>query len=277
MILADLMRHWLLGILPLPAPVDKGDQEERAPEDEVGHRDHQEHLHPHHPLLLHPPDVLLDVAGGRGWALLRSVQVDHGCEETGNPHRLNILRREVFVQPSQLKHNYFSPVLGIIGCQQTNLLVQKNWKITFRIVPKCLPFKNVGLFWNCQARLFRNIFWESFASGWQRAFSHKTYFLDFQDISKMLKALQNSNNIKMPFGSNEKCIHIWIWNIVTNSNILPSLEATHSTAVDTIVWICVHIYRALLFPLIRGILYVSSIWERKTFRTSSVEICLNIT
>ena len=112
MIVCHLMRHWLLGILPLPAPVDKGDQEERAPEDEVGHRDHQEHLHPHHPLLLHPLDVLLDVAGGRGWALLRSVQVDHGCEETGNPHRLNILRREVFVQPSQLKHNYFFSGLG---------------------------------------------------------------------------------------------------------------------------------------------------------------------
>ena len=70
-LLCHLMRHWLLGILPLPAPVDKGDQEERAPEDEVGHRDHQEHLHPHHPLLLHPPDVLLDVTGGRGWALLK--------------------------------------------------------------------------------------------------------------------------------------------------------------------------------------------------------------
>ena len=31
------MRHRLLGILPLPAPVDKGDKEEGPPEDEVGH------------------------------------------------------------------------------------------------------------------------------------------------------------------------------------------------------------------------------------------------
>ena len=65
-----LVRHGLLGILPLPAPVDQGDQEEGAPEDEVGHRDHQEHLHPHHPLLLHPRDVLLDVAGRPNIAFL---------------------------------------------------------------------------------------------------------------------------------------------------------------------------------------------------------------
>ena len=58
------MRHRLLGVLPLPAPVDQGDEEERSPEDQVGHRDHQEHLHPRHPLLLHPSDVLLDVARG---------------------------------------------------------------------------------------------------------------------------------------------------------------------------------------------------------------------
>ena len=58
------MRHRLLGVLPLPAPVDQGDEEERSPEDQVGHRDHQEHLHSGHPLLLHPSDVLLDVARG---------------------------------------------------------------------------------------------------------------------------------------------------------------------------------------------------------------------
>ena len=58
------MRHRLLGVLPLPAPVDQGDEEERSPEDQVGHRDHQEHLHPRHSLLLHTSDVLLDVARG---------------------------------------------------------------------------------------------------------------------------------------------------------------------------------------------------------------------
>ena len=59
-----LVRHRLLGVLPLPAPVDQGDEEERSPEDQVGHRDHQEHLHPRHSLLLHTSDVLLDVARG---------------------------------------------------------------------------------------------------------------------------------------------------------------------------------------------------------------------
>ena len=86
------MRHRLLGVLPLPAPVDQGDEEERSPEDQVGHRDHQEHLHSGHPLLLHPSDVLLDVARGRHVAaLLVRVQVDHGREEAGNPHSLHIL------------------------------------------------------------------------------------------------------------------------------------------------------------------------------------------
>ena len=86
------MRHRLLGVLPLPAPVDQGDEEERSPEDQVGHRDHQEHLHPGHPLMLHPSDVLLDVARGRHVAaLLVRVQVDHGREEAGNPHSLHIL------------------------------------------------------------------------------------------------------------------------------------------------------------------------------------------
>ena len=44
----------LLGVHPLPVPVEERDQEERPPEDEVGHRDHEEHLHPGHSLPLHP-------------------------------------------------------------------------------------------------------------------------------------------------------------------------------------------------------------------------------
>ena len=90
-----LMRHGLLGILPLPAPVDESDKEEWAPEDEVGHSDDQKHLDPGHPLPLHSLDVLLDVAGGwhggllqggqgRGGAHLRDV--DHCREQTGNPY-----------------------------------------------------------------------------------------------------------------------------------------------------------------------------------------------
>ena len=57
-----LVRHRLLGVLPLPAPVDQGDQEERTPEYEVSHGDDQEHLHPSHSLNLHPLYVGLDVA-----------------------------------------------------------------------------------------------------------------------------------------------------------------------------------------------------------------------
>ena len=97
------MRHRLLGILPRPAPVDQGDQEEGAPEDEVGHRDHQEHLHPRHPLLLHPSDVLLDVAGGGDGALgVRGggVQVDHGGEEAGDPHLKKYLPDKGFKKQS---------------------------------------------------------------------------------------------------------------------------------------------------------------------------------
>ena len=51
------MSHRLLGVHPLPAPVEESDEEERPPEDEVGHGDDQEHLDPGHSLLLHPLDV----------------------------------------------------------------------------------------------------------------------------------------------------------------------------------------------------------------------------
>ena len=59
-----LMWHGLLSILPLPAPVDQGDHEERSPEHQVSHGDHQEHLHPAHPLLLHPGQVAHQLSGG---------------------------------------------------------------------------------------------------------------------------------------------------------------------------------------------------------------------
>ena len=52
-----LMSHGLLSVNPLPAPVEESDQEERPPEDEVSHRDDEEHLDPRHSLLLHPLDV----------------------------------------------------------------------------------------------------------------------------------------------------------------------------------------------------------------------------
>ena len=37
------MRQRVLGVLPLPAPVDEGDGEERAPEEDVGDGDDEEH------------------------------------------------------------------------------------------------------------------------------------------------------------------------------------------------------------------------------------------
>ena len=51
------MSHRLLGVHPLPAPVEESDEEERPPEDEVGHGDDEEHLDPGHTLLLHPLDI----------------------------------------------------------------------------------------------------------------------------------------------------------------------------------------------------------------------------
>ena len=39
------MGHGLLGCLPVVSIVGQGDDEERSPEDQVGHRDHYEHLH----------------------------------------------------------------------------------------------------------------------------------------------------------------------------------------------------------------------------------------
>ena len=52
-----LMSHRLLSVNPLPAPVEESDEEEWAPEDQIGDCDDQEHLDPCHPLSLHPLDV----------------------------------------------------------------------------------------------------------------------------------------------------------------------------------------------------------------------------
>ena len=52
-----LVGHGLLGVHPLPAPVEESHQEERPPEDEIGDGDDEEHLDPGHALLLHPLDV----------------------------------------------------------------------------------------------------------------------------------------------------------------------------------------------------------------------------
>ena len=52
-----LVGHGLLGVYPLPAPVEESHQEERSPEDEIGNGDDEEHLDPGHALLLHPLDV----------------------------------------------------------------------------------------------------------------------------------------------------------------------------------------------------------------------------
>ena len=42
---SNLVGHGLLGCLPVVSIVGQGDDEERSPEDQVGHRDHYEHLH----------------------------------------------------------------------------------------------------------------------------------------------------------------------------------------------------------------------------------------
>ena len=60
------MCHRLLGGLPVIAVVGQGDQEQGAPEDQVGHGDHDEHLDPGDALGLEVPDVglQLDALGG---------------------------------------------------------------------------------------------------------------------------------------------------------------------------------------------------------------------
>ena len=61
------MRHRLLGGLPVVAVVGQGDHEQGAPEDQVGHGDHDEHLDPGDALGLQLPDVGLQLdALGRG-------------------------------------------------------------------------------------------------------------------------------------------------------------------------------------------------------------------
>ena len=65
------MSHRLLGVHPLPAPVEESDKEERPPEDEVGHGDDEEHLDPRHSLLLHPLDVGTNPVRGGQTSFLR--------------------------------------------------------------------------------------------------------------------------------------------------------------------------------------------------------------
>ena len=67
-----VMSPGFLSIHPVPVPVDQGDEEERPPEDEVGHGDHQEHLHPGHALLLHPLDVETDPVCWRNCSFLKT-------------------------------------------------------------------------------------------------------------------------------------------------------------------------------------------------------------
>ena len=49
------MRERLLGILPLPAPVDESDGEERPPEEDVGEGDDDEDPHLAGPVPAQPP------------------------------------------------------------------------------------------------------------------------------------------------------------------------------------------------------------------------------
>ena len=63
----------LLRIHPLPIPVEEGHKEQRPPEDEVGHCDHEEHLDPGDPIPLHPLDVHPDPVSGRKSPLLKNM------------------------------------------------------------------------------------------------------------------------------------------------------------------------------------------------------------
>ena len=73
--------NWREPIHPLPVPVEERDKEERPPEDEVGHRDHEEHLDPGDPLPLHPLNVHPDPVSWRQSPLLtQTVFVgEHVC------------------------------------------------------------------------------------------------------------------------------------------------------------------------------------------------------
>ena len=55
------MSHRVLRLLPITGVVDQGDEEEWAPEDEVGGGDHNEHLHPGDALCLQVSDVALNL------------------------------------------------------------------------------------------------------------------------------------------------------------------------------------------------------------------------
>ena len=56
-----LVSHGVLGLFPVTGVVNQRHQEERAPEDEVGGGDHNEHLHPGDPLCLKVSDIALDL------------------------------------------------------------------------------------------------------------------------------------------------------------------------------------------------------------------------
>ena len=56
-----LMGNWTFCIFPVEADVDECDEEERAPEDDVGQGDDDEHLHVLDPLLLELDHVRLQL------------------------------------------------------------------------------------------------------------------------------------------------------------------------------------------------------------------------
>ena len=70
----------LFCIHPLPVPVEESHKEERPPEDEVSHWDHEEHLDPSDPLPLHPLNVHPDpVSWGQSPLLKQTVFVGEMC------------------------------------------------------------------------------------------------------------------------------------------------------------------------------------------------------
>ena len=59
--LTYLMGYWTFCIFPVEADVDECDEEERAPKDDVGEGDDDEHLHVLDPLLLELDHVRLQL------------------------------------------------------------------------------------------------------------------------------------------------------------------------------------------------------------------------
>ena len=71
-----LMGNWTFCIFPVEADVDECDEEERAPEDNVGEGDDDEHLHVLDPLLLELDHVRLQLEELTGRHMNQLLKID---------------------------------------------------------------------------------------------------------------------------------------------------------------------------------------------------------